>query len=87
MFTRAELSVVDREAVGVPAADSTALAWILALAIDAGQVWWAVVVCPAAHSAVGDFTNATRIAVIVSSALRWRQQFDTMVFWISSVVR
>lgn len=79
--------MVDREAVGVPTTDSTALAWVLALAINAGQIWWAVVVCSATNSAVGEFTNSTRIAIIVSSALRWRQQFDAVVFWISCVVR
>lgn len=68
----AELPVVDWGAVGVPTADSAALARVLALAVDAGQVGWAVVVRPAAHSAMGQFTNAAVVAFIVPCAFRWR---------------
>lgn len=72
VFTGAELSVVDWGAVGVPTAYSAALAWVLALAIDAGQVGWAVVVRPAAHSAMGQFADAAVVAFIVPCAFRWR---------------
>lgn len=63
--------MVDGGAVGVPTADGTALARVLALAIDARQVGRAVVVCPAAHSATGEFANAAVVALIVPGALRW----------------
>lgn len=63
--------MVDGGAVGVPTADGTALARVLALAVDAGQVGRAVVVCPAAHSATGEFANAAVVALVVPCALRW----------------
>lgn len=87
MFTGAKFSVVDCRAVSISSADSTALAWVLALSINAGKVWWAVVVSSAAHSAMGKLADTSIIAVIIPCALRWRQNFDTVVFRISSVVR
>lgn len=72
MLAGAELPVVDWGAVGVPTADGAALARVLALAVDAGQVGWAVVVRPAAHSAMGQFANAAVVAFIVPCAFRWR---------------
>lgn len=72
VFAGAELPVVDRGAVGVPTTDGAALARVLALAVDAGQVGRAIVVRPAAHSAMGQFANAAVVAFIVPRALRWR---------------
>lgn len=72
MFTGAKFSVVDRRAASVSAAHATALARVLALSINAGEVRRAVGVSSAAHSAMGKLTNAARIAVVVSCAL-WRR--------------
>lgn len=71
MFAGAKFSVVDRGAVSISAADGTALARVLALSVNAGEVRRAVVVSSAAHSAMGKLADAARIAVIVSCALWW----------------